>query len=396
MIIGLVGKPSAGKSSFFKAATLSEVLIANYPFATITPNSGIGFVSIACIDKELGVQCNPRFGACMNHERFIPIELLDVAGIVEGAHEGKGMGNAFLDDLNQADALIHIVDISGSENERGEPCEALSFDPAKDIAFLEEELNMWYLRILNKGWDKISRSLTHDQKEVAKAITKQMSGLRVTQEIAEETLRVLNLPAATSSWTAVELKKLATYLREQTKPLIIAANKVDIPGADKNYERVKTMFPQYVMIPCSSVAEIALKEAAKKDVIEYIPGHEEITIKGTLSDQQKAGIEYIQKNVLQKFHSTGIQHVLNAVVFDILKYKAIYPGGVTKLEDKDGNVLPDCFLLPGNATALDFAFKLHTDIGKGFIKAIDVKTKLPVGKDHMLKHRDVIEIKTNA
>ena len=68
---------------------------------------------------------------------------------------------------------------------------------------------------------------------------------------------------------------------------------------------------------------------------------------------------------------------------------------MNKLSDQHGNILPDCFLLPGNSTALDFAYKLHTDIGNNFIKAIDVKTKKPVGKEYLLKHRDVIEIATS-
>src|SRR3989338_977131 len=114
MLIGVVGKPSTGKSTFFKASTLADVEIANYPFTTIKPNRAVVFVKIECVDKEFGKQCSPRIGYCVNGKRFVAVELLDVAGLVPGAHEGKGLGNQFLNDLNQADALIHIVDISGS------------------------------------------------------------------------------------------------------------------------------------------------------------------------------------------------------------------------------------------------------------------------------------------
>ena len=137
MIVGLVGKPSAGKSTFFKAATLAEVEIANYPFTTIEKNEGVGFVKVDCADKEFNVQCNPRFGYCLDHKRFVPIQIIDVAGLVPGAHEGKGRGNQFLDDLRQADVLIHVVDISGSIDENGRPVDRGSYDPANDVIFLD-------------------------------------------------------------------------------------------------------------------------------------------------------------------------------------------------------------------------------------------------------------------
>ena len=173
MLIGVVGKANVGKSTFFKAATLAEVEIANYPFVTIKPNEGVGFVKVDCVDKEFNVKCSPRFGYCLNGKRFVPVELLDVAGLVPGAYEGKGMGNQFLDDLNQADALIHIIDVSGSTNEKGESVQALSYDPANDIKFLEHELDMWYLRLIEKGWDKFARTVNQVKTELHKAVAKQ-------------------------------------------------------------------------------------------------------------------------------------------------------------------------------------------------------------------------------
>ncbi|MEK6940287.1 MAG: redox-regulated ATPase YchF [Nanoarchaeota archaeon] len=395
MQIGLVGKPSSGKSTFFKSATLADVEIANYPFVTIKPNHGVGFVSIECADKEFKTQCNPRFGSCQNHERFVPIDMIDVAGLVVGAHEGKGMGSEFLDDLNQADALIHIIDISGSVNDKGEPCKPLEYDPVKDVKFLETELDMWYLRILKKGWDRFKRQISQEKTDNYKSIAKQMSGVRVTEEIVKDTITELKIDNDLRNWNEKELKGLARMLRIKTKPMIIAANKVDVIGAEKNLERIKKEFPEYIIIPCSAVSELALKEAEKKKAIEYTPGHDNFKIINVNKEQEK-GLEYIKENVLKKFNNTGVQKILNTIVFDVLKYKAIFPGGLNNLKDKDGNVLPDCFLLPENSTALDFAFKLHTDIGKGFIKAIDVKKRTSIGKDITLKHGDVIEIKTSA
>jgi ribosome-binding ATPase YchF (GTP1/OBG family) len=398
MLVGIVGKPSCGKSTFFRAATLAEAEIANYPFTTIKPNHGVGYVKIECVDKEFNVKCNPRFGYCVNGIRFVPVDMLDVAGLVPGAHKGLGRGNEFLDDLNQANVLVHVIDVSGSTNEKGEPVDALSYDPAEDIKFLEVELDMWYLRNLKKGWEKFAKQLQHEGREIEKALEKQLSSLRVTEDMVKDVINQLELNREKpAEWSDEDLKNLAVEFRKLTKPMIIAANKADVPGADKNLDRIQKNFPDYIIIPCSAESELALKEAAKHEVIDYVPGNNDFVIKdgSKLNDKQKAALEFVKKNVLEKFGSSGVQNVLDAAVFKLLRYIAIFPGGVNKLEDKDGNVLPDCFLLPEGSTALDFAFRIHTDIGKGFIRAIDVKTKKVIGKEHVLNHRDVVEIVTN-
>jgi len=395
MLIGVVGKPNVGKSTFFKAATLADAEIANYPFATIKPNTGVGFVKIDCVDKELGRQCNPRTGYCIKGKRFIPVQMIDVAGLVPGAHEGKGMGNQFLDDLRQADVLVHVIDAAGTTNEKGESIEPGSYDPCEDVKFLEVELDMWYLGILKKGWEKFVRTIVQEKQDITLALAKQLSGLGVDDKIMEEVIDALKLNKETPQrWTDEEVSRLATTLRIRTKPMIIACNKVDIPVAKANLQKLQQTFPSYKFIACSSDSELALKEAAKANLIDYVPGDSDFQLKSPekLNERQIKALEFIRTNVLQQFQSTGIQHVLDSAIFELLGYMAIYPGGVSKLEDKDGNVLPDCFLLAKESTALDFAYKLHTDLGKNFIRAIDVKTKRTVGKEHLLKHRDVVEI----
>jgi len=397
MLIGLIGKPSSGKSTFFKAATLAEVEIANYPFTTIKPNHGTGFVKVDCVDKEFNVKCNPRFGYCLDGKRFVPVDLLDVAGLVPGAHEGKGMGNQFLDDLNQADVLIHIIDVSGSTNEKGEEVPTLSYDPANDIRFLEHELDMWYLRLIEKGWEKFARTVNQEKTELHKAIANQLSSLRVTENLMEQVIEKFNLGQNITRWDKGTLLKIAIELRKETKPIIIACNKIDVPGAEKNLERLKKEFDDYIIIPCSAESELALREAAKHKLIKYVPGEDkfEIINEEKMNEKQKKALNFIKSNLLEKYKTTGIQDVLDKAVFDLLKYVAIFPGGINKLADQHGNVLPDCFLMPHNSTALDFAFHLHTDIGNNFIKAIDVRSKKPVGKDYLLKNRDVMEIATS-
>ncbi|MBW2978078.1 redox-regulated ATPase YchF [Candidatus Woesearchaeota archaeon] len=397
MLIGIVGKPSCGKSTFFKAATLAEAEIANYPFTTIKANHGVGYVKVECADKDFNVKCNPRFGYCIDGVRFVPVDLLDVAGLVPGAHKGLGRGNEFLDDLNQADVLVHVIDVSGSVNEKGEPVEPLSYDPVKDVKFLEVELDMWYFRNITKGWEKFARQVQQENADIKQALAKQLSFLRITENMLEDVIKKLGLNKEKPiEWTQDNLKQMASELRRTTKPMIIAANKVDVPGASENFARLQNEFPDYIMVACSAESELALKEAAKHELIKYIPGDKDFELlkSDKLNDQQKKALEFVKENVLKKFGSTGIQQVLDDAVFKLLKYIAIFPGGVNKLEDKDGNVLPDCFLLPQGSTALDFAYNIHTDLGDNFIKAISVRTKQIIGKDHVLNNRDVIEIVT--
>ena len=392
MLLGLVGKPSCGKSTFFKSATLADVLIASYPFATIKPNHGVGYVRVDALCSELGVKCNPRTGFCTGKTRFVPVDLMDVAGLVEGASEGKGLGNQFLDDLRNADAFIHIVDISGTTDSEGKEG---SGNPIEDVRMLENELNKWYVGIFKKVWEKLVKGLQTTKQDIAKAIAKQFSGLKVNEDDVKEVLRKLKLDVDKPiNWSEEDLFNFAKELRHLTKPMIVAANKCDKENSKDNLEKLKQEFSELIIIPCSADSELSLRQASKAGLIEYIPGESHFKIyEDKINEKQKQALESIQKNVLDVFGSTGVQEILDKTVFDLLGYIAIYPAG-SKLSDSKGNILPDCFLLPKNSTALDFAYYLHTDIGDNFIKAIDVRTKMPVGKDHILKHRDGIEIMT--
>jgi len=397
MIISVAGKPSVGKSTMFKAATLAEVEIASHPFTTIKSHEGIAFIKLECVDKFFNTQCNPRYGYCINHFRFVPIKLYDIPGLIENAHLGEGLGLEFLNDIREADALIHIIDISGSTDEKGNPVPPLSHDPLKDVKFLENELDYWYLNILKKGWDKFVKSLRQENLNIKQALAKQLSGLKVTEEIVEHAIKKLNLLHHPDQWNDKDLMDLARELRKATKPMVIAANKIDVAGSEFYLEKLKEEFSEYHIIPCSADSEIALREAAKHKLINYIPGEDNFGIidESKLTEKQLNALNYIKNNVLKKYNSTGVQDILNYAVFNLLKYIAVFPGGVNKLEDSEGRKLPDCFLLPHNSTALDFAFKIHTDIGNHFVKAINVKTKQAVGKEYLLKNLDVIEIKTN-
>ncbi|MFH0713705.1 MAG: GTPase, partial [Candidatus Micrarchaeota archaeon] len=238
MLIGLVGKPSSGKSTFFQALTSVPVERSSRPFTTIKPNRGVAYVEVECVDKEFSVQCNPRSGYCVDHRRFAPVEVLDVAGLVPGAHEGKGLGNKFLDDLRQADVLIHIVDASGSTNENGEAVETGSHDPVKDVEFLEIELNYWFKGILENAWNKLVREGNLNKKN-EEVMFVQFTGLGIKQHAVTRALSSLNLTdKRLAQWTELDKFDFCKTLREIGKPIVIAANKCDLSTAAKNIENI--------------------------------------------------------------------------------------------------------------------------------------------------------------
>jgi len=398
MQIGIVGKPSSGKSTFFSAATLIDVAIASYPFTTINPNKGIGFVRVEDAGKFFGVISNPRHGFLVNEDpknpiRYVPVELIDVAGLVPGANEGKGLGNKFLNDLSQADALIHVVDASGSTDAEGKEVPEGSHDPIEDVKFLEEEIELWFLKILENNWQKINKSPEKDFSKKVVLLGTALAGVKILPFHVEKAMHQMKIEDKTfQQWTEEEKRIFAKKCRELSKPIIIAANKCDLPSGEKNVKRMKETFPEKQIVACSAASELALRKATKAGILKYYPGWNHFEILGTLSDKQKIGLETIQKNVLEKFNGTGVQECLDTAVFKLLKYFPVFPGGVKGLADSQGRVIPDCFLMPEGSKAIDFAFALHTDMGKGFIRAIDVKTKQVVGRDHSLKYGDVIEI----
>ncbi|MDO8508532.1 MAG: redox-regulated ATPase YchF [Nanoarchaeota archaeon] len=391
MLIGLVGRPNAGKSTFFKATTLADVLIASYPFATIKPNHGMAYIKIHDLAQEFGKQSNPREGYIKGSWRFVPFELMDVAGLVEGASQGKGLGNEFLNDLAAADAFIHVVDMSGETDGEGKPT-TQNYYPGNDIKIIEKELDLWYKGILLKTWKVFARTAEMQKKNLADAVAQQFSGLKVKVDDVKHVILKSNLNAEKpSSWSEEDIFHFARLLRQYTKPMIIAANKMDRPNSKSNYEKVKSEF-DYPIIPCFAEGELALREADKAGFISYTPGEKSFEIKKSLTEKQKQALDNIKK-ILDEYQSTGIQEILNSIILNILKYIAVYPAG-SKLADSKGNILPDCYLMPPYSTALDFAYRLHSDIGKNFVKAIDVRTKKAVGKDYSLKHLDGLEIMT--
>ena len=382
--IGLAGKPNAGKSTFFKASTMADVAIADYPFTTIEPNVGVAHVRVECVCKELNVY---PCGNCIEGWRFIPVKIIDVAGLVPEAHKGRGLGNAFLDNLRQADAIIHVVDASGSTDEEGNVIEVGARDPVEDVKFLEEELDMWLFGILKRNWEKIVRRIQMEKRDPVKYLTENLAGLGFNETMIREAVKDFDI----FKMSEEDLVSLAKKLRKIRFKSIIAANKAD--KAPREFvERLKKMGA----IPCSAYYELALRIAAKNNYIKYLPGDEDFEVKKELNEKQKALLEKI-RGFMRKFGGTGVQRVINEVVFKKLEYIVVYPvEDENKFTDSKGNVLPDAMLVKKGTTARELAYKIHTEIGEKYIYAIDARKKIRISEDYELKHNDVIKIVSAA
>jgi ribosome-binding ATPase YchF (GTP1/OBG family) len=393
MIIGLIGKANVGKSTFFNAATDLAVPVANYPFTTIEPNVGVAYARTKCVCREFGVQDNPVHSVCIDGNRFIPIKLVDVAGLVPGAHAGKGLGNKFLDDARQANALIHIIDASGSTDNNGRPIRAGTGDPVFDIQFVEEEFVLWLESIIGRDWGKTAREAESQGQKLEQLLAKRLSGLGINEQTITNAVQASDLASKKSvAWTHDDILRFCKVLRTRAKPFVIAANKADLPAADDNIKKMKAGGLE--LIPCASEAEALLRKASKKGILHYLPGDVSFEVKPevALSAPQLKALDIV-KTFMQKYGSTGVQEAINIVCFKLLRMVAVYPvEDEFKLTDKKGNILPDVWLLPEGSTAKNLAGAIHADLAKGFLYAVDARTKQRIAANHQLKNGDVIKI----
>ncbi len=393
-LLGIVGKPNTGKSTFFSAATLAPAEIANYPFTTIKPNRGVGYVRTPCVHEEFNVTDNPSNSLCLKGVRLIPIEFIDVAGIVPGAWQGRGLGNQFLDEIRKADALIHVVDASGGTDCEGKLCRPGERDPLEDVKFLEHEIKMWMANILKKDWPKIARTVESESKDLLSMLEERLSGLSIRRSHIFEAVRraVLNADKPTV-WTEEDFLRFVDELRRIAKPMLIVANKMDIATSKRNLERLKES--NRLVVPVCAEAELALRRASEKQLIDYRPGDCNFRINEPerLSETQRKALETIREKILLGLGSTGVQDAVNTAYFRLLNMITVYPvEDLEHLSDHSGRVLPDAYLVPYGTTARQLAYIVHTELGEGFIYAVEAREKKRVGEDYVLKDRDVVSI----
>jgi hypothetical protein len=396
MELGIVGKPNVGKSTFFAAATLAPASIANYPFTTIQPNRGIAYIRKRCPHLDLGKPCAPNNAPCAAGTRLVPVELLDVAGLVPRAHEGRGLGNKFLDDLRQASAFIHVVDASGATDYEGNVVPTGSHDPLEDVRFLEDELAHWIAGILARNWEKDARRADLDGIPPERVVHDRVTGLGLSEAQVHLALRETSLDPKMARWSPDDLLRLARSLRARGKPMLVAANKSDVTPRDR-LDRIRGAAGSRV-VPTAAEFELALRRAAKAGLIAYEPGGAsfEIVDPAKLTPAQGKALESVRA-YLKENGSTGVQACLEEAVGALLDLIVVYPvEDEGRWTDKKGNVLPDAFLVPRGSTAREVAFKVHTDLGNHFIRAIDARTKMVVGHDHPVRDGDILKIVAKA
>ncbi|MEF8772225.1 redox-regulated ATPase YchF [Halodesulfurarchaeum sp.] len=389
--LALAGKPNAGKSTFYTAATMAEVDVANYPFTTIDGNRGVSHVRTDCPCLDLEERCDNE--TCHDGKRYVPVELLDVAGLVPGAHDGRGLGNQFLDELTDADAILNIVDASGGTNAEGEPVEVGSHDPLEDVDFIEREMDLWLASIVDRNWESIERQARSPGFDIDEALTEMLTGFGATTADVAASLRELDYPEDPAKWTDEQREALAVEIRTRTKPIVVVANKIDVAPSE-NVEALLNL--DRPVVPATAEGEVALRRGVEQGVIDYDPGDASFSVGAKLDSGTQSTLDALEET-MEQWDGTGVQAALKTAVYDLLDHITVFPvQDPTHWTDAHGNVLPDALLLPRGSTPRDLAFAVHSDIGEGYLHALDARSNRDVGEEYELTEGDVIKIVSTA
>jgi ribosome-binding ATPase len=394
MEVGIVGKPNVGKSTLFNALTLLDATMAPYPFTTVKPNRGVAAVRIRCPHTELGKPCTPGNAACRNGTRWVPVSLVDVAGLVPGAHEGRGLGNQFLNDLSVADGFIQVVDATGATDQEGNPVPPGTQDPAEEVGWLGDELAYWVAGLLEREFDRQVRKAELEGVKIEEYLERRLTGLKITPASIQTALREAPVDRAhPSKWTAEDLLHLSRVLLDAAKPRAVALNKCDRIATDRASQLSEELQPTPSR-PTSAEAELTLRRAAKGGLVVYSPGDADFQIPDAarLSPPQAKALEELRQ-LLRRWGTTGVQPLLESMVFERLHQVVVFPvEDETHWTDTKGRVLPDAFLVPVGTPVRAVAYRVHTELGEHFIRAIDGRTHRALAADHPVDAGAVIRI----
>jgi ribosome-binding ATPase YchF (GTP1/OBG family) len=387
VLLAVCGKPNAGKSTLMAAATGTAPQIASYPFTTIDPNKGVCFCNVQCPHVRLSVACNPNNSRCEGGTRRVPVNIVDIAGIVPGAHEGKGMGNRFLTDVAAADALLVVADASGGTDDNGNLVAPGAHDACEDVRIFLDELDDWFFEVTGRNAKK-SRG-THAALE---DFFQSLAGIGIPYAQARDAYAKLGLGPEPSKLSDAELRRLSKLLREKTKPFLIAANKCDSVFAKKGVEALRAAYPDAAVVPVLADYELALQRAKASGLVEYDGRKIALTEKG---DQNARAAEAIRKiqGAVAAYGSTGVQDAIDKAVFSLARQVVVFPvEDETHYANHFGKVLPDAILLRQGSTPAELAAAIHADLASHFLYAVDCEKKTRIGKDHRLATGEVIKI----
>jgi ribosome-binding ATPase YchF (GTP1/OBG family) len=325
--------------------------------------------------------CDPKNSKCIGGVRLVPVNIVDVPGLVPDAYKGKGLGNKFLDSIREADALIQVVDASGRTDLHGNACDFSP--PLEEVEFLKNEMAMWLAEIMMRKDHKAQ----HGLKEIASSL----SGLKISEQMVSHAAQECGLDVSTGLPDDEGTRRIARAIIERRMPLAVACNKMDAPGARRNFDAVKASLGEGAF-PTSAAVELALRKAEEKGMIRYAPGATSFEVTGSPDARQAEALEKM-KAFLAQNSGSGVQQAIDWTVYQKLRGMIVYPvEDEHKCSNHKGEVLPDAFLVPKGTTAVQLARMVHTELAQKFVGAFDVKKRIRVGAEHQLNDGDVIKI----
>lgn len=359
---GIVGLPNVGKSTLFNAITKKDILIANYPFATIEPNVGVVFVPDERLQKLKEIY-SPK------EVKPATFEFVDIAGIVKGASVGEGLGNKFLSHIREVDAIVEVVRCF---NEKDITHVEGGVDPIRDVEIINLELILADLEIVSNRLDKIkTKARTTKEQEViieAQALEKSKNALEK------------NIPLRLIDYTEEELFAMKSFNLLTLKPHIYLANisESEINVENENVKKLK---------------EYASRENSKVIVVSA-------KIESELSELNDEDRKEMLKEL--NIEKSGLDKLIETT-YEILGLKTYFTCGPEEVK---------AWTFKNGMNAKECAGIIHTDFEKGFIKAevisykdmIENKSELKVkeqgklrieGKDYIMQDGDICHFRFN-